>query len=185
MKESVVKSSFPLKIELLSSLHSWNIDWWAPKMGNDMGLFCLLFRLNPPFSLVYCIFLNIFMLIEWIGLVIFPCSLICALCRFFGQFWTKSRELWANGSQNSRKTGKRICRGGVPFIYDPFPRIFHQPLGAQRSTLMIPRGNRASKVGLMFISSSRKLSSLILGGLLEDSICINKKAQSLSRLTNY
>jgi len=145
-------------------------------MGNYMGSFCLLTQLNPPFSLVYCMFLIIFMLIEWIGLVILPCSLMCALCRFFGQFWTKSKDLWVIDSKYSRKTGKRICREGVSFIYEPFPWILHQQLGAQAATLMHPMDNQASKEGLLFIYSFGKLSSLILGGFLKDSICISKGA---------
>ncbi len=32
------------------------------------------------------------------------------------------------------KQGRGLCRGDVSFINDPFPRIFHQKLGAQRST---------------------------------------------------
>ena len=63
--------------------------WWAPKMDNYMGLFNLLIQLNPPFSLVYYMFFIIFMLIEWIGLVIMPTSLMCALCSLFGQFGDK------------------------------------------------------------------------------------------------
>ena len=161
------------------------MGWWrAPEMGNYMGSLYLLFHLNPPFSLFCCIFLNIFMLVEWIGLITLPCSLMSVLCRFFGQFWTKTRNLWANGSQNSRKIGKRTCRRGVSFINDPFPRILHQQLGAQRPTLMIPRGSRASQVELYFIFSSRKPSSLILEGLLGVPTCINNKVSSLSRLAN-
>ena len=63
--------------------------WWAPKMDNYLGSFNLLIRLNPPFSLVYWMFLIIFMLIEWIRLVIMPTSLMCALCSLFGQFGDK------------------------------------------------------------------------------------------------
>ena len=60
--------------------------WWAPKMDNYLGSFNLLIWLNPPFSLVYCMFFIIFMLIEWIGLAIMPTSLMCALCSLFDQF---------------------------------------------------------------------------------------------------
>ena len=100
-------------------------------------------------------------------------------------FWTildKDKEFMSKWQPNSRETGKRTCRGVVSFTNDPFPRILHQQLGAQRLALMIPRGSRASHVGLLFIFSSRKSSSLILGGLLEVPICINEKALSLSRL---
>ena len=63
--------------------------WWAPKMDNYLGSFNLLIWLNPPFSLVYCMFLIIFMLIEWIWLVIMPTSLMGALCSLFGQLGDK------------------------------------------------------------------------------------------------
>ena len=73
--------------------------WWALEMCNYMGTFCLLTQLNPPFSLVYCMFFIIFMLIEWIGLVIMSWSLMCALCRFlvnFGQSQRINENLAAN-----------------------------------------------------------------------------------------
>lgn len=75
--------------------------------------------------------------------------------------------------------------GGVSFINDPFPRILHQQLGAQRPTLMIPRSSREGQVGLLFIFSYKKTISLILRGLLEVPIFINKKAYSLSSLASY
>jgi len=80
--------------QMINDLMEWNWSdetpkWWAPKMDNYMGSFSLLIRLNPPFSLVYCMFFIIFMLIEWFGLVIMQTSLMGALCSFIGQFWDK------------------------------------------------------------------------------------------------
>lgn len=60
--------------------------WWAPEMSNYMGSYFLLFSFNPPFSIVLCMLLNIFMLIEWMGIVTLPQSLIRVYCRFLDIF---------------------------------------------------------------------------------------------------
>ena len=77
--------------------------WWAPKMDNYMGSFNLQIQLNPPFSLVYCMLFIIFMLIEWIELVIMPTSLMGALCVFLVNFETKSKVLMSTWQPNSWK----------------------------------------------------------------------------------
>ena len=84
--------------------------WWAPKMYNYLGSFNLLIWLNPPFSLVYCMFFIIFMLIEWIWLVIMPTSLMGALCSLFGQFGDKIEGL---NEHLAAKFVERKARGFV------------------------------------------------------------------------
>ena len=93
------------------------LKWWAPEMGNYMGSFSLLIRLNPPFSLVYCTFFIIFMLIEWIGLVIMPTSLMCDLCTLFGQFGDKIKGL---NEHLVAKFVEGICRKVSPSFMGPY-----------------------------------------------------------------
>ena len=126
--------------------------WWAPKMDNYLGSFNLLIQLNPPLSLVYCMFFIIFRLIEWIGLVIMPTSLMCTLCSLFGQFRDKIRG-W-----NEHLAAK--------FVERIFRKMFHSFMGPylEFSTIILEfkghqidyhKDSQPCQVGLLLTASFR------------------------------
>ena len=119
-------------------------------MDNDTGSFNLLIQSNPPFSLVYCMFFIIFMLIELIGLVIMPTSLMCALCSIFGQFGDNIKGL---NEHLVAKFVERICRKVSPSFMGPYLELSTINLEFKRHQINYCKGSQASQVGLLLTAS--------------------------------
>ena len=128
-------------------------------------------------------FLNIFMSIEWMGIITFPCSLMSIYCRFFGQFWTRTRNLWEKWQPNSKKQGWGLVGGVSPSLVTPSS---NSPPVARSTKAHIndSKGQPSKSRRATVIFNSRQPSSLSLGGLLGVPTCINKKVSSLSRLAS-
>jgi len=127
----------------LKKLDSFHVDpWWAPKMGNLLCSFCLLLSINPPFFIVLCILLNIFMLIEWMRIVTWPQSLICVYCRFMDIFWTKVKHLWVIWQPNTKEQGWGFVGRVPPALNDPFLEFSIINLEFNNPPKMISRGSQ-------------------------------------------
>jgi len=85
-------------------------------------------------------FLIIFMLIEWIGLVIMPTSLMCALCNLFGQFGDKIKGL---NEHLAAKFMERICRKVSPSFMGSYLEFYTISSEFKGDQINYHKGNQA------------------------------------------